>query len=139
MNCNIERSKTLTVDEKYNEICKAAMIKCYTKAKDVMEVAIPIKDFDINNYDHHFILSIAKNLSGIFSVQVAVDTTRRNRRKLNKSIKIKGAKLIPYKSEYDAHAIIPEEIFAELKPLVNELFTDDYFGFRDIYHLFYEV
>lgn len=139
MKSNVNTKTLLSIEEKYNELCKAAMIKCYTKTKGFAETVVPIKNFDPSNDNHMFILSVAKCLSGVLGVQVAIDADFWSRRKLNKNIKLKGCKILPFKKEYANYAFSPEDVLEELAPLVAELFPNEYCDFGDIYHLFYEV
>lgn len=127
----------LELERKYNEICQAAMVKIYRRTifSNDSEI-IPIKGINLKDAEHLFILSTAKAIGGVFSAQVALKVPAWRRWRLNRKIKIKGSKYLPYKEEYDEYAIDPKEILAELREWAEELVGPD-FTFDDIYYEFY--
>jgi hypothetical protein len=128
----------IELEDAYNEICRATMIKAATKTKEISDKVIPIKNFDHKNPEHLYVLAISRALGGILGVQVAVDVSRFRRWWMNRKIKVEGSKILPYLKEYDEHAIDPDELLAPLREWAEELCGDNVsFCFGDIYYEFY--
>ena len=125
------------MNKHYNEICQAAMVKLITRTKGINDKVIPLKNFDRKDPEHLFMLSIAKAVSSVLSVPVAVDTSEWHRRILNSKIKLKEAHLIKYQKEYDECAADVNEVLDSIRDWAEEL-CGDTFLFGDIYHEFYE-
>lgn len=128
----------ITMEQKYNAICEAAIVKTYTKTRRLADAGIiPITNMDFNNPDHLFCLAIARALSGMLGAQVAVNCSRWRRWKENRRIKVEGSKLAKYHPEYDKTALDPDALLAEMYDWAMELCGED-FAFADIYWEFYE-
>lgn len=139
MNCNdIDLEGSINeLEQKYNEICEAAMVKIYKKTVFLHDLDyIPLKNINFKNPEHLFVLYAARSIGGVAGVQVALKVNPIKRWHLNRKIKIEGSKYLPYKEEYDEYAVDPEEIFAELRDWAEELVGQD-FSFADIYYEFY--
>jgi hypothetical protein len=128
----------LSLEEIYNEICRVTMVKAYTKTNEIATEAIPIKNFDWKNPEHLYVLAIARALSGVVGVQVAIDTPWYRRWWYNRKIKVEGSKLLPYKDDYDLHAIDPDELLDDIRDWATEFSENSVeFDFSDIYYEFY--
>ena len=127
------------LEDRYNKICEAAIIKIYTKTQDLVDTEngiVPLKNFDFRNDEHKFVLSAARALGGIKGVQVAVDTNFVRLWWENRKIKVEGSKLLKYKKEYEPYAVEPEELLDTLRPWAEEMCGEG-FTFADIYYEFY--
>ena len=128
----------LELEDAYNEICRATMIKAATKTKDIAHETIPIKNFDYKNPEHLYVLAVARSLGGVLGVQVSLDVSKFRLWLMNRKIKVEGSKLLKYKKEYDEYAIDPDELLEQLRDWAEELcgnYID--FCFGDIYYEFY--
>lgn len=121
----------------YNEICQAAMVKLITRTKGINDKVVPLKNFDRKDPEHLFMLSIAKAVSSVLSVPVAVDTSEWHRRIFNSKIKLKESHLVKYQKEYDECAADVNEVLDSIRDWAEEL-CGDTFLFGDIYYEFYE-
>ncbi len=127
------------LEDRYNKICEAAIIKIYTKTQDLVDAEngiVPLKNFDFRNDEHKFVLSAARALGGIRGVQVAVDTNFVRLWWENRKITVEGSKLLKYKKEYSPYAIEPDALLEVLRPWAEEMCGED-FTFADIYYEFY--
>ena len=107
-------------------------------AKDIADTVVPIKNFDPNNDEHLYVLAIARAMGGVLGVQVAVEMPFYRRWKMNRAIKLKTSKLLPYKKEYDEHAVDPDKLLESIREWASDLNKTFLFNFGKIYHEFYE-
>lgn len=130
--------QNITMEQKYNAICEAAIVKTYSKTRKFADTGIiPITNMDFDNPDHLFCLAIARALSGMIGAQVAIKCSRWRRWKENRRIKVKGSKLAKYQPHYDEAALDPDVLLAEMYDWAMEL-CGEWFAFADIYWEFYE-
>ena len=127
-----------TTEGIYNEICYATMVKMFTRIGDMAETVVPIKHFDMRDDEHLYVLAVARALGGIMGVQVAVEMPFWQRWKMNRKIKVKNSRILPYKKEYDEVAIVPDEILDTIRLWATEQTKDFGFSFGKIYHEFYK-
>ena len=125
------------MEKNYNEICSAAMIKIYTRTKEINSTVIPLSGFDRKNPEHLFVLGAARGLSGVLGSQVAVDVSEWHRKVMNKKIKVDGSKLAPYLKEYKENSANVDNILNELREWARGKCGEE-FTFADIYYEFYE-
>ena len=125
-------------EKSYNEICSAAFTNIYITTKKCK--TIPIKDLDLKNPEHLFILHVAMGLGGVVEKQVALNKSKFALWKLNKKlhIKDKGARIIQITNETDKDSVHPEELLGFMRPTAKKM-CSPFFTFGDIYKEFYEI
>lgn len=127
------------LEKNYNEICAKAMVNVLSISKpDENDHVIAICDFDQDNMEHQFILSIARAVSSIAEAQVAVKISPLRRWWLNRKLPTE-CRLLPYKKKYDKYAVHPDELLEFMRPWAAKLCKEkiEEFSFGDIYYRFY--
>ena len=126
------------MERKYNEICSAAFHNIFTTTKSWK--TIPIKDLDLNNQEHLFILHVALALGGVIEKQVALDKSKFALWRLNRKlhIKDKGARIVQITEEEGETVVNPDSLLEYMRPTAKNM-CGPLFTFGDIYREFYEI
>ena len=127
------------LERKYNEICSAAFHNIFTTTKSWK--TIPIKNLNLKNPEHLFVLHVALALGGAIEKQVAINASKFTIWRLNKKlhIKDKGARIIQVTNENDEETVINPVMLLDFMRPTAEKMCGKKFSFGDIYHEFYEL
>lgn len=133
------------LETKYTKICGAAMTNVYSMTKlSCVKVAtgqsatIPLCNFNPNNAEHLFVLSVACALGGALGLQVAVDLNPIRLWKINRK-RVKGSRLLRTKKEDKERALDPDHLLSFMRPWAAEFcgIPEEQFDFGKIYQAFY--
>ena len=126
-------------EKNYNDVCGRAMLNVLSMSKpQENNGVIAIKNFNIRNPEHKFILSIARAVSSIAEARVAVQMSPIRRWWMNRKLP-EECRLLPYKEEYNEYAINPDFLLNYMRLWAAETCGEkvEDFDFGDIYYEFY--
>ena len=119
---------------KYDEIVGAALINLFVNSKNNENIVIA--PFNFKNEEHHFLLGVAKGLSGVVSKKVYVDVNLFRLWKINRGLD-KDCRFKRARKQHKKEAINPDEVLKFLREHAD-LSIDDSFSFGEIYRAYYK-
>lgn len=121
-------------NRKFDEIAAAAYVNIFTLTKEADVIAIA--PFNSRNKEHLFVLGVAKGVSGVTQKPVAIDTSKFQLWRLNRSL----AKECHYEKITDkdlTYAIDPDQLLSFMREWASGLMEEENFDFGQIYQAFY--
>ena len=135
----MEYQKYLTEKERaYNEVCGITLTHIFLATKNCD--TIPIRDVDINNPEHLYVLHVAIGLGGAIDKKVTVNGSKFFLWKLNRKLGLKKDFRIQQMLAKDAmFSISPNLLNRDLRRFAIEVTKEEDFSYTNIYNEFYNT
>lgn len=133
----MEYRKNLTETErKYDKICGITLTNIFTLTKNCE--TIPVRDIDINNKEHLYVLSVASSLAGVVEKRVSVNGSKFFLWRLNRKLGFKkDCRIVPMSTKDTMYSVSPNMLNNDMRLAAAEIMTTASFNFGEIYDEFY--
>jgi hypothetical protein len=133
----MEYRQHLTEKERsYDKICGITLTNIFTLTKNCE--TIPVRNIDINNKEHLYVLSVALSLAGIVEKRVSVNGSKFFLWRLNKKLGLKkDCRITSMTAKDTMYSVSPDMLNNDMRLTAAEIMTTASFDFGEIYDEFY--
>lgn len=123
-------------ERKFDKICGITLTNIFTLTKNCE--TIPVRDIDINNKEHLYVLHVALGLAGVVEKKVSVNGSKFFLWRLNKKLGLKkDFRIIPMSMKDTMYSVSPDMLNKDMRLAAAEIMSKAAFDFGEIYDEFY--
>lgn len=132
------RKQLIEQERAYNKICGFTFANIFTLTKNCE--TIPVRDVDIKNEEHLYVLHVAVGVGGVVGKKVTVNGSKWFIWRLNRKMGLKKDCRIQRMTMKDTmYSVSPQMLNDDLRETASSISKEYPFDFGDIYNEFYNM